>query len=220
MTGAERGRPGGRRAQSRSGGARGSRRDEPLTRERAWEYLLNILSRRAYTVAELERKLRRRGAEAEVTAALLARLIELRLANDVDYTEQYVSSRKASRGRLALAQELRGRGVEAQTVGAGLAKLDHEQQVAAAETLLLRNAWRYRPVGAAPRTEEPGTEEPGVEGPGASDDWAGVAQSARARSDARFKAKAKAFGFLARRGFDPEAAAEAIERTGWFMGEV
>ncbi len=175
------------------------RAPRPLeTREQAWDYLLLLLSRQSYTLSELRRKLERRGA-GELADELLDRLIELRLADDAVYSEQYVASRKSARGRLALAQELRRRGIDAELVTAKVGELQPAQQVAAAVGLLEKNAWRYRP-----RLDDEGSE--GDRG----------AATERSVSEALHRAKAKAFAFLARRGFDAAAASQALAAVGWF----
>lgn len=169
--------------------ARGSRRAPgPLKPERAWDYLLYLLSRRMYTTAELASRLQLRGIDEAQAQALLARLVELKLVDDVTYTDMYVSSRLASRGRLGLRRELAQKGVDPEVVEARLTELTPESQVEAAKELLEKNAWRYRPA------EGLGTEE-------------------------RLKARAKAFAFLARRGFGVDAVQGALEKLGWFAGD-
>ncbi len=171
----------------------------PLDPERAWEYLLRLLSQRAYTAFELEAKLARRGILGAEAGALLRRLEELRLIDDATYAERYVASRRAGRGRLALRQELRRKGVAVDVVERELRDLDHDDQVAAAVDLLRRNAWRYRP--ASPSAQDATVRE------------------AEARAN-RAKARGKAMAFLARRGFPADAAIEAIERLAWFADDA
>ncbi|NLG08384.1 MAG: regulatory protein RecX [Deinococcales bacterium] len=178
-------------------GAREARPRKPFTAERAWEYLLFILARRSYTVAELRQRLERRGLPAEEGEPLLERLVELRLVDDALYAEQYVHARQAARGRSALRRELRRKGVDEELVEQELADLTPEQQTEAATELLERNAWRYRPTAEA-------------EAESASD------EEAYQRRERLYKARAKAFAFLARRGFGADAAAAAVERVGWF----
>lgn len=177
---------------------RGPRSSKPFTPERAWNYLLFILARRQYTVAELRERLLRRGLPAEEAEPLLERLAELKLVDDAMYAEQYVSSRKGSRGRLVLRRELNRRGVSEDLVEHELSELSPEQQAEAATTLLTKNAWRYQPPAAA--------EQGGVE----------TDEEAHERWNELRKARAKAFAFLARRGFTAEAAGQALERVGWF----
>lgn len=178
------------------------RAPRPLeTREQAWDYLLLLLSRQSYTLSELRRKLERRGA-GELADELLNRLIELRLADDAVYTEQYVASRKSARGRLALARELRQRGIDAELVTAKVGELHPAQQVAAAVGLLEKNAWRYRP-----RLDEGSEGDRG-------------AATERSVTETLHRAKAKAFAFLARRGFDAETVSEALAAAGWFDADA
>lgn len=172
------------------GGAEAPRRKgarKLLDKESAWDYLLWLLGRRMYTAAELTRKLEKRGLGAETAEELIARLTELKLIDDASYTDMYVSSREASRGRLGLMQELRRKGVAQEVVEARLEELTPEAQLAAATALLRKNAWRYRP-------EEGATSD----------------------TEARLKARAKAFAFLARRGFTVAAAQDAVAAVGWF----
>lgn len=172
---------------------------KPFTKERAWNYLLFILARRSYTVAELREKLLRRGLPATESEPLLQRLQELRLVDDSTFAEQYVSSRKRARGRLVLRRELQRKGVAEELVERELATLSPEQQAQAATELLERNAWRYRPASDQPDPASHAGEE-----------------AAHARRQALLKARSKAFAFLARRGYTAEAAQQALQRTGWF----
>jgi SOS response regulatory protein OraA/RecX len=175
-----------------------------LTREGAWEYLLRVLARQSYTVAELRRKLKLREVPDEAAEELLARLQELGLVDDATYAEQYVASRTASRGRLALSQELRRKGIAEDLVAQRVGTLTSTQQLQAATALLTKNAWRYRPVAMHPVTTEAGSHE----------------RDAEFESRASLlKARAKAMSFLARRGFTADVALAAIEASGWFDEE-
>jgi len=180
---------------------RRERKPKPFTKERAWNYLLFLLSRRSYTVAELRERLLRRGLPEEEAEPLLERLAELRLVDDALYAEQYVSSRKEARGRILIRQELRRKGVDPELVDSEVEELTPQQQADAATALLEKNAWRYRPSE-----------------PAEGDDSGGAPDDAErfARREQVYKARAKAFGFLARRGFGAEAASAALERVGWF----
>ena len=185
-----------------SEGAGGHRRQRrPLTREGAWEYLLRVLARQSYTVAELRRKLKQREVPDETAAELLVRLQELRLVDDAIFAEQYVASRKDARGRMALGQELRRKGIAEELATQNLATLTAPQQLSAAIALLLKNAWRYQPQTAA-------------------DDGDGAAASSDefAVRSALLKARARAMAFLARRGFTADVAVQAIDASGWFEG--
>lgn len=172
-------------------------RGKPLTPERAWEYLLWLLSRRAYTVAELRQRLLRRGLLEEEAEPLLVRLEELQLVDDALYTEQYVRSRKGERGKLALRRELRRKGVHEELIAGELDALEPPQQLLAAAELLRKHAWRYQP-------KLPGEES--------------ILADHEVRTEL-LKARAKAFAFLARRGFSAGIAASALEEVGWFGDE-
>ncbi len=184
-----------RRGRGRTAPGEEPKAPRPPTRERAWEYLLNLLTRQDYTEAELRRKLARRGVEEAMAEELLARLVELRLVDDASYAERFVASRRLSHGRLALRRELSRRGVEEEVAEPHLGGLDPGQQAAAATALLRKNAWRYRP------------EEPAADA-GEEDEHARFARLKRAEARAR--------AFLARRGFDPDAVQTAVEAVGWF----
>jgi len=174
-----------------------------VTREGAWEYLLRVLARQSYTVAELRRKLRLREVPDETAEEPLHRLEELRLVDDATYAEQYVASRRGSRGRLALSQDLRRKGIADDLAARNLSTLTTAQQLEAAKVLLAKNAWRYRPPAAAGDTSAAPAAEDG-------------AQSAFEARATLLKARAKAMAFLARRGFSADVAVATIDASGWF----
>lgn len=185
---------------------RGQRKREqrPFDSKRAWDYLLFLLARRSYTVAQLREKLLRRSLPEDDAEQLLGRLAELGLVNDALFTEQYVYSRKGARGRLGLARELSQKGVSEELVERQLAELSPAHQADAATALLEKNAWRYKP----------GAERGADTGGSALTD-----EVAYQRREQLYKARSKAFAFLARRGFTAEAASVAVERVGWFGEE-
>lgn len=186
------------------------RERRPFTPERAWNYLLFILSRRSYTVAELRERLERRGLASVDAEPLLTRLAELQLVDDANYAELYVNSRREARGRLALRRELKRKGVASELVERELEGLSAAQQAEAATALLERQAWRYRP---SPPDSPATSEESGnvVDSTVALDD-----RQEYQRREQRYRARTKAFAFLARRGFSVDAATTALERVGWF----
>jgi regulatory protein len=183
----------------------------PLDRERAWTYLLDLLTRRDYTEAELRAKLQRRRVEEADVDALLDRLRELGLADDARFTEHYVASRRRARGRLALRTELRRKGVDAALVERELEPLTEAQQVEAAAALLRRFAWRYQPGSSRPSS---GGRTGTVPAPGGEGESAAEAEAAVRR--AALKERARAFAFLARRGFTAGVAGDAIRALGWW----
>jgi regulatory protein len=152
-----------------------SRRSKPLTRERAWDYALWLLGRRAYTSAEIRERLRRRALPEDDAERIVRRLEELRLVDDGALAHAFVAQRSASHGRFAHRQALRRRGVPEPLIDAALGEPDDDDGREAAEALLHKHAWRF----ASSATREAG--------------------------------RAKAFAMLARRGFPPDAAREAVE---------
>ena len=191
-----------RRARRRQPQERPPQERPPPDRQQAWDYLLNILSRQAYTVMELRNKLNRRRIEEPLADELIARLIELRLVDDEGYAEQYVTSRQAARGRLALRTELLRKGVAEDLVDERVGRLGDDQQLAAAVALLRKHAWRYRPtVDEHESTKPPADDE--------NDDEYATLRRLR-------QAEAKAKSFLARRGFSPDVVIAAIDQVGWF----
>ncbi len=194
-------------------------RRAPLDRERAWTYLLDLLTRRDYTEAELRTKLRRRQVEDGDVDALLDRLRELGLANDERFAEHYVASRRRARGRLALRTELRRKGVDPALVERELEPLTEAQQVKAAAALLRRFAWRYQPGSGRPGSGARSGTAPDPGGDGGTGADPAVEAAAEAAAEARraaLKERARAFAFLARRGFTAGVAGDAIRALGWW----
>jgi regulatory protein len=88
----------------------------------------DLLSRRAWTRAQLDARLRRRGAPADVAATVVADLAARGYLDDAAFARQWVETR-AVRGYGAgrLRAELRARGVEPATIDVALAALDAGQ---------------------------------------------------------------------------------------------
>ena len=155
---------------------RGRKPSKPYTYERSWNYVLWLLSRKAYTKKQLRDKLVRRAAEAEVIERVLDKLEERRFVDDETYADMYVRSRQKRKGRVALRRELFHKGVSEEIVDKTLEPLTEEDQIAAASAVLSKNAWRFT------------------------------------RDDAR-KTYAKAYAFLARRGFTSDVVKAALEEV-------
>lgn len=146
-----------------------------MDESRAWNYCLWLLGRRAYSRAELNERMERKGASQETADSVIARLEHYGFVDDEAFASQFVSSRAPRYGSLRLRGELLRKGVDEELVEEQLAVLDENRQQRAALALLERNAWRFT---------------------------AGV--------DAR-RNRARAWAFLARRGFPPPAVAGALE---------
>ncbi len=117
---------------------------------------LNLLTTRVRTRAELAAELARRGFEDDVAAAVLERLVEVRLLDDAAFAEQWVDSRHRHRGlgRRALSQELRRRGVDTETADEAVAGLDADAEREKARELVRRrlpSLDRVEPPAAARR---------------------------------------------------------------------
>lgn len=108
--------------------------------EVARRILLDQLTGRARSRAELASGLARKGVPAEVADRVLTRFAEVGLVDDAAFAQEWVRSRHAGRGlaRRALAAELRRKGVGAADAADALAGVDPEHEVAAARELVRR----------------------------------------------------------------------------------
>ncbi len=90
---------------------------------------LNYLSFRARSSKEIRDYLNKREAPPEVAEAVMARLRELRLIDDASFAQKWVEERKrlSPRGSMALRQELRRKGIAAETVEESLPEDDPEE---------------------------------------------------------------------------------------------
>jgi len=119
----------------------------------AREIALRQLTTRARTRAELERALAERGVPAEAAAEVLDRFEELRLVDDAGFAEQWAESRqRAGRSVRVVRQELRAKGVAADTVAEALAGLDDDADYRAARAFATRRAGSLR--GLAPQVRD------------------------------------------------------------------
>nr|NLI51213.1 regulatory protein RecX [Propionibacterium sp.] len=113
----------------------------------AREIALRQLTARSRTRAELERALGSRGVPPDAAAEVLDRFEELRLVDDAGFAEQWVESRqRAGRSARVLGQELRAKGVDAETVTETLAHLDDESDYRAALAFAHRKVRSLRGV--------------------------------------------------------------------------
>ncbi len=113
--------------------------------------LLDQLTGRARTRAELSEKLAKKGVPVEVALRLLDRFEEVGLVDDEAFARSWVQSRQAGKGlaRRALAQELRRKGVDDEIAAAALDEVDPDEEVEAARALVRR---RLRTVARLDRT--------------------------------------------------------------------
>jgi len=115
---------------------------------KAREAALNLLSFRARTGSELRQRLRRKEFPDEIVEACVAELVEKRLVDDSAFAETFVRDRVRLRpkGRRRLVQELRSKGVDAETADAAIGEVMEREEVS--ELDLAREAvarWAPRP---------------------------------------------------------------------------
>jgi regulatory protein len=138
--GADRRRRGSAGRGSFGGGS--ARPDEPPRTESeiAREICLRQLALRPRTRAELAKALARREISDEVIAEVLDRYDEVGIIDDAAFARAWVSSRHHGRGlaKRALANELRQRGVDAETASEALQSLDEDAEAVAARALVDR----------------------------------------------------------------------------------
>ncbi len=111
---------------------------EPSREEQARALCLRLLTARARTRAELSGQLAKRGYPDDVAERVLDRLATVGLVDDVDFAQQWVSSRRAIAGKSkrALAAELHTKGVDREVITATLAGIDAGAERARAEQLV------------------------------------------------------------------------------------
>jgi regulatory protein len=92
------------------------------------------------TRAQLAGALRRRGVPDDVAEAVLGRFADVKLIDDATFAAAWVESRHHGRGLSgrALAAELRHRGVASEDIRAAVDRLDPEQELATARSLVAR----------------------------------------------------------------------------------
>lgn len=155
---------------------------------KAREAAFNLLSYRARTEAELRRRLLRKEFPEDVVAEIAADLADKGLVDDAAFAATFLRDRvrHRPRGRMRLVQELRARGVPAETAGAATAEL-FEGDDAVSEPALAATAARawLRKNGR----------------PAAPDDDA----------DAFWDARRRLYAYLARRGFAADAIRQATD---------
>ncbi|MGN6252243.1 MAG: regulatory protein RecX [Marmoricola sp.] len=112
----------------------------------ARKILLDQLTGRARTRAELAKKLAQRNVPDDVATRLLDRFEEVGLVDDGAFARMWVEQRQAGRGlaRRALAQELRRKGVPDEQAQDALAEVEPEDEVEAARVLVRRKLRRVR----------------------------------------------------------------------------
>lgn len=115
-----------------------SRHDDPD--EQARQILLRQLTMQARTRHELGETLRRKGIPGDSAERVLARFVEVGLIDDEAFAAAWVDNRQARRhlSRRALREELRRKGVDAEIVDEAVARVDSDDEFAAARALAVK----------------------------------------------------------------------------------
>jgi regulatory protein len=106
----------------------------------AYDRALLILAGRPHSSAELRRKLRQRGHDADEVEATLTRLGEAGYLDDRAFAQSLVGWRSGKRGRRAMASELAARGVSRDVAMDVLGELDPAAELEAARRLVARDS--------------------------------------------------------------------------------
>jgi regulatory protein len=114
--------------------------EEPRPRGSARLVALRLLGRRDYTREELRRRLADRGFPADEIDATLDRLREEGSQDDARATRAFVRTATSIKGRgpLRIRQELKARGVSAETISAATADFTPDQIRTAIDVILTR----------------------------------------------------------------------------------
>jgi regulatory protein len=133
------------------GAKRPDSRDHDLDEERdlgpeadpesvARKILLDQLTGRARSRADLEKKLAQRKVPTEIATRLLDRFEEVGLVDDAAFAREWVAQRQEGRGlaRRALAHELRRKGIDDDVAREALDEIDLDDEVESARLLVQR----------------------------------------------------------------------------------
>ncbi|WP_246222188.1 MULTISPECIES: regulatory protein RecX [Gordonia] len=103
----------------------------------AWDVALRLLGVRARSRHEMRERLLRRGFDDDVVNDVMARLDRAGLLDDTDFASEWVRSRHShsGRGRIALKQELRSKGIDTEVIDEALAGIDPDAERANAVTI-------------------------------------------------------------------------------------
>lgn len=116
--------------------------------KKASAYALGALARRDLSEAEMRERLSRRGAPVLVIERVVELCRKYGYLDDARLAQGLVRSRSDRRGRIALRQELRRRGVSHANAGTALSALTADREREAARELLLQRLPRLAGPGA------------------------------------------------------------------------
>lgn len=131
-----------------------TRGSEPDPHDWARQIVLRQLTAAPRSRSQLAQTLRRKGCPDDVAAAVLDRMQEVGLVDDVAYAGMLVRSQRAGRGlaRAALAHELRKKGVDDDTAQAALDEVDPNEEQDRARELVAKKLRSMAGLDAAVQT--------------------------------------------------------------------
>lgn len=180
-------------------------RDETVGRAR--DAALHLLSFRARSVTEMERRLRKKEFDDSVVAEVVAWLLDLGYLDDREFARQFLDERlrRRPRGPFALVRELQKRGVDRGTAEEVLDALMTERGID--ETDLARDTarrWLSRQSRGVVTLLTSGTStDSGLA--------AGSAGSGESSREDFLKARKRLYGHLERKGFSRGVIREVVE---------
>ncbi|MFB9378022.1 regulatory protein RecX [Kineococcus gynurae] len=117
---------------------------EPDPHDVARQIALRQLTMAPRSRAQLADKLAAKNVPAEVADSVLDRLTEVGLVDDVAFAQGFVATRRGQRGRRALTQELRRKGVDEELAAEVVGEVDDASQEEAARVLVRRKVATMR----------------------------------------------------------------------------
>ena len=109
------------------------------------EYAVTLLTARAYAEKELAEKLLRAGYHRKTAEIVLYKLQKSHILDDADYAKTYARNRSENRvGSFRIAQELRRKGVDPDTIQDALSEMDEDAQLEQATELAVRQLKQIR----------------------------------------------------------------------------
>lgn len=117
---------------------------------RAYQYALNLLSRKSYTIAQLYEKLESKEYELTIIQEVLKRLVDVGLLNDEQYTISYINHHAimGKKGPNKIKQELLQKGISDRIINQYLTAYEDETQIEHATKIanqLIRTNRKYGP---------------------------------------------------------------------------
>lgn len=182
------------------GGADTDPEDRGETVRRARDAALRLLSVRARSVAEMERRLRKKDFDGSVVSEVVTWLLDLGYLDDREFARQFLDERlrRRPRGPFALVRELQKRGVDRGVAEEILAALMAEQEIDEAD-LAMDTARRWltrqpRRIVRLLKEEAEGTGDGAAESGGEA-----------------LKARRRLYAHLERKGFSRGVIREVVE---------